>query len=298
MENYSKKINKKIILFSNDPGGAQLLSSYFHYKNNKNLYLCCSKSTEKFFKEKKVKYKKISFKKGLSIGSSFYTSTSWKSNLEIRAIKELTKNNKKVITFIDGWDNYKARFYYRGKYYFPSEIWNFDKLANSYCKKIFSKKIKIKKKENYFIKFALKKISLEKKNKNFKKSCLFLTEPLTATHKKIYNKLPPYSELKAFYSFLKKIGSLKKIKYINIKVHPNDEIKNYIKIVKNFKNLKIKFVNKDIFSLLNENYYIASCSSSLMYLAEKNMNKVICCIPNRNIKPKIPFKKLNYLDSL
>ena len=295
MENYSKKINKNTILFSNDPGGAQVLSSYFYYKNNKNIYLCSSRSTEKFFKEKKIKFKKISFKKALKIGSKFYTSTSWKSNIEVKAIKELVSRKKKVITFLDGWDNYKARFKYNKKYYFPNEIWTFDDLANKYCKKIFSKKIKIINKKNFFIKYALKQISRIKKSKNYKKNCLFLTEPITETYQKMYKKLPPYSELKAFSLFLKKIGKIKQIENINIKIHPNDKIKNYKKIAKKFNNLKIKFTNKNIFTLLKENYYVASCASSVMYLAEKNKNKVICCIPKKNIKPKLPLKRFNYL---
>ena len=57
-----KKNKKKIILFSNDPGGAQVLSSYFFFHKNKNIYLCSSRSTEKFFKEKKIKFKKYPLK--------------------------------------------------------------------------------------------------------------------------------------------------------------------------------------------------------------------------------------------
>ena len=227
MEKYQKKIKKKIILFSNDPGGAQVLSSYFFFHKNKNIYLCSSRSTEKFFKEKKIKFKKISFKKALDIGSEFYTSTSWKSNIEVKAIKELIYRKKKVITFLDGWENYKERFKYKKKYYFPTEIWNFDDLANKYCKKIFPKNIKLKNKKNFFIKYAIKKISRNKKSKNYKKNCLFLTEPLTETYKKMYKKLPPYSELKAFAFFLKKIARLKKIENITLKIHPNDKIEKY-----------------------------------------------------------------------
>ena len=103
MEKYQKKLKKKIILFSNDPGGAQVLSSYFFFHKNKNIYLCSSRSTEKFFKEKKIKFKKISFKKALDIGSEFYTSTSWKSNIEVKAIKELIYRKKKLLLFwMDG----------------------------------------------------------------------------------------------------------------------------------------------------------------------------------------------------
>ena len=77
-----------------------------------------------------------------------------------------------------------------------------------------------------------------------------MTEPLTETYKKMYKKLPPYCELKAFAFFLKKIARLKKIENINLKIHPNDKIEKYKKIVKKFNHLKIKFTNKNIYTLL------------------------------------------------
>lgn len=299
MEKHSeKKLKDKTVVFSNDPGGAQVLSSYFYFNKLKIIYLCCSKKAEIFFKEKKIRYKKIGFKKAIENGTIFYTSTSWKSKLEIKAIEKLKQNNRKIITFIDGWDNYKSRFKYNNKYFYPDEIWNFDRLANKFCKKIFPKKIKIKLKRNYFMNYAIKTIKSYKINSNYKKNCLFITEPLTATFKKLYNKKPPYSELDSFYFFLKNIKKIKEIKNVNVKIHPNDEIKNYKKISDKFNNLRIRFVRKNIFHLLRKNFYVASCSSSLMYVAWKNKNNVICTIPIKNLTPKLPIKNIQYLYNL
>lgn len=298
MATNSKLIDKKVVLFSNDPGGAQILSSYFHYFVNKNIYLCSNSKTEKFFIEKNVSFKKISFNEAIEKGDIFFTSTSWKNNLEIRAIKTLKNSNRRVITFIDGWTNYKARFLYKKKYFFPDEIWTFDSKAYYYCKKTFSSKIKVKRKQNYFLKYVKEKISKIDKGKNFETNCAFFTEPLTATHLKLYKKKPKYSELDAFKFFLKNINKLGVIKKINVKIHPNDKISSYLKIIAKFKNLNIKITNDNIYNILARNYFLASCTSSVMYLGYKNKNKIICVIPKKSIKPNLPIQNMTFLINL
>tara|TARA_B100001027_G_C16259805_1_gene328820 strand:+ start:1048 stop:1944 length:897 start_codon:yes stop_codon:yes gene_type:complete len=298
MECYKKMNNKKIVLFSHDAGGAQVMSSYFHFFEKKLLYICCNHKTEGFFKEKNIKYKKMKFNDAIKYGDIFYTSTSWNSDLEKRAIKELLKKNKKIISFIDGWTNYKERFILNKKYYFPNEIWAFDKYAYKKCLKVFPKYIKIKLKKNYFYKFAKTKILNYKAKKNFKNKCTFFTEPLSKTYKKIYDNKPEYSELEAFEFFLNNIKKIEDIKLIDVKIHPNDTKYKYIKIIKKNSNLKIKIINHNIFKILAESYYLASCSSSVMYVGEKNNNSLICTIPKKKILSPLPIKNMKFLRDL
>lgn len=289
---------KKIVLFSNDPGGAQVLSSYFYYSKKKNIFLCSSISTESFFKEKNIKYKKISFKDAIKFGDLFYTSTSWRSDLEIKAIKILSKDSRKIISLLDGWENYKNRFYYKKNYYFPNEIWTFDKTGYKNCQKIFPATLRIKLKDNYFLKYAKEQILKYKKKKIYRKKCVFFTEPLTATYQKLYKKNPPYSELKAFEFFLRNVKKIKDIKFISVKIHPNDTKSSYLKIIKKFKDLKIRITNDNIFKILAENYYLASCSSSVMFLGDKNKNCLICTIPKKNISSNLPINRMKFLINL
>ena len=290
--------NKKIVLFSHDPGGAQVMSSYFHFSKKKFIHLCCNNRTEIFFKEKKIKYKKIKFNDAIKHGDIFYTSTSWNNDLEKRAIRELSKKNKRIVSFIDGWTNYKERFMLQKKYHFPNEIWTFDRYAYKKCLRVFPKYIKIKLKENYFYKFAKTKISNYQAKKNFKNKCTFFTEPLSRTYQKIYNKKPEYSEIDAFKFFLKNIKKIPDIKLINIKIHPNDKKYKYLKIIKKNHNLKIKIINHNIFKILAESYYLASCSSSVMYIGEKNNNSLICTIPKKKVLSPLPIRNMKFLRDL
>ena len=161
------------------------------------------------------------------------------------------------------------------KYYFPNEIWTFDKHAYNKCLRVFPKYVSIKLRENYFYKFAKMKISNYKAKKNFKNKCTFFTEPLSKTYQKIYNKKPEYSEIEAFKFFLSNIKKIKKNR-----------------------NLKIRIINHNIFKILADSYYLASCSSSLLYIGEKNNNCIICAIPYKKISSPLPIKNMKFLRDL
>ena len=279
MEKNFKVKNKKIVIFSHDAGGAQILSSYLHSKNLLNVYGLCEGPAIKIFREKKIKIKKISIRKAIKSGDIFFTTTSWKSSLEKNAMKNLFTNNKKFITFIDHWVHFKKRF---EKKYLPTEIWSFDKQSYLKSKKIFSK-VKIKLKKNFFHEYALKKISSFKRNSNYKYNFLYLTEPISDLYLKLYNKKIKISELDALNFFLKKCKS-KKIA-ITIRVHPNDNIIKYKQIIKKFNKLNIKFDNKtSIYRQLAKNYNIVSYQSSILNLAYKNKNRVLTSTLNKKIK--------------
>ena len=50
----------------------------------------------------------------------------------------LKKKDIKTISFLDSWFNYKKRFCLKNKYYYPNEIWTFDKYAFILAKKFFT----------------------------------------------------------------------------------------------------------------------------------------------------------------
>ncbi len=267
---------KKIIVFSHDAGGAQILSSYLYLNNIKKVFGICEGPAKKIFKEKKIIVEKKSYRNLINSKAKFYTTTSWNSNIEKTAIKSLLIKNKKFITFMDHWENYKKRFF---KNYIPDNIWSFDIKSYKKCELIFKKK-NIFLKKNFFHIYALKKILNYKKPKNYKLNYLYLTEPLSELNKKFYKKKLGSPELKSLEFFLKKIKN-KKIK-ITIRVHPNDKMSKYKNFQKKFKNLNIRFDNKtSVYKQFAQNFNIVSFKSSLMLLAFKNKNNVLSSSPRK-----------------
>ena len=286
---------KKIIVFSHDAGGAQILSSYLYLKNIKKVFGICEGPAKKIFKEKKIIVKKKSYRNLINSKAKFYTTTSWNSNIEKTAIKSLLLKKQKFVTFIDHWENYKKRFL---KNYIPNNIWSFDTKSYKKFKLIFKKK-NIFLKKNFFHSYALKKILNYKKPKNYKLNYLYLTEPLSELNKKFYKKKLSYPELKSLEFFLKKIEIKNKNIKITIRVHPNDKISKYMNFQKKFKNLNIRFDNQtSIYKQLAQNFNIVSFKSSIMLLALKNNNNVLSSCPRKLHRVHYLKNKHNYVYNL
>ncbi len=284
------KVKKKnIVIFSHDAGGAQILSSYLFKKNILSVYGICKGPAISIFKEKKIKVKKKTLKSLLNIGDIFFTTTSWNSILEKTAMKNLFQKRKRFITFIDHWLHFKKRFDFK---YLPNEIWSFDIKSYDICKKMF-RNTKIKFKKNYFHNYAVNKISQFKKNKNYKLNYLYLTEPISDLYRKFYKKNINSIEIDTINFFLKKCSPDYNI---TIRVHPNDNYKKYKYINKEFKNLNIRFDNKtSLYKQFALNFNIVSYQSSLLYLANKNKNRVLCSATNNKFKIHYLKNKNNYI---
>ena len=289
MEKNNKVKKKIIVIFSHDAGGAQILSSYLVKKKIFSIYGICKGPAVNIFKEKKIKVKKISIENSINLGDVFFTTTSWNSILEKTAMKKLCEKRKKFITFIDHRLHFKKKFNFK---YLPSEIWSFDTKSHDICKKIFKDTV-IKLKKNYFHNYAIKKISEYKKNELFKSNYLYLTEPISDLHRKFYKKKIDLIEVDTLNFFLNKCRTYHNI---TIRVHPNDNFKKYSYINKKFRNLKIRFDNKtSLYKQLALNFNIVSFQSSILHLAYKNKNRVLCSAIDKKFKIHYLKNKNNYI---
>ena len=91
--------------------------------------------------------------------------TSWQSDLEWKAIRRAKKANKKVISFIDHWVNYRERYFKKSEYALPDEIWIGDIYAEKIAKDNFPN-LKVMLKSNpYFLDMKEQLLKL-KKSKN------------------------------------------------------------------------------------------------------------------------------------
>lgn len=285
----SSQVKKKIVIFSHDAGGAQMLSSYLNSNKIFNVYGICRGPAVKIFKEKKINVKPINIKKAILIGDIFFTTTSWKSKLEKIAMKNLFLNKKKFITLIDHWVHFKKRFDFK---YLPNELWSFDKKSYLICNKYF-KNTKVRLKKNFFHKYALNEISKYNKGKNYKSNYLYLTEPISDLNLKLYKKKIKISEKDALNYFL---GKCDRKKNITIRVHPNDKQKKYKYILKKYSHLNIKFDDKtNIYMQLAINFNVVSYQSSVLNLAYKNKNRVLCSALTKTFKIHYLKKKNHYI---
>jgi hypothetical protein len=287
---------KKTLIVCNDAGAAQNISSYLYF-NKIGYFLSISRIAKKIFKDKNVYKNNINFSEGLKISSFYITGTSWTSKKEIILIKNY---KEKVVTILDHWVNIKKRFLLKKKYYFPREVWTFDKYSYQAAKEQLPGIVNVKKIKNYNLMYARIIENKVKKNNDYYNNYLYLTEPIKKFNKLYLKKKSKYTEIDAFSFFLNKLYFFNRVNKVTIRVHPKDNKNQYLKLVKNFKNFKIFFSNNsNVFKDLASNYNVVSCNSSILALAsDLKKKKVYCSIPVKSENCLLPHKNIKYLRDL
>jgi hypothetical protein len=213
-------------IFSCDPGGAEILSSWLI--NYKGKYKVCLKGPAiNIFKKKIKRLKNYSFNSVFNSSNKIITSTSWSSKHEINAIIQAKKYKKYAISILDHWVNYRERFIKNKILHLPNEIWVFNTKALEIAKNLFRKKVIIVKKNDLYFRKIIKQIKFLKKNIKNKNNILYLTTP---------NVDKKFSDLYFFKVFIKNLYLFKKsnIKII-FRLHPLDNIDKYSEYINQIK---------------------------------------------------------------
>jgi hypothetical protein len=295
MVRFTEIKNRNFSVICGDPGGTFVIKKFLDKKKLFPKKMLLSKVSKKILGKKYTKFEEKNVNKFLSSSRVFVTSTSWKSKLELKFLSQnVKKKDIKTISFLDSWYNYKRRFRLRNKYYYPNEIWTFDKYAFNLAKKIFLGKSKIKYEKFDIMKKQRKGLNKIKKNKKI----LYLTEPISEVAKKMYGskRYFNFNEVNVLDSFLTNSKFLfKKTFLITIRVHPNEKLIKYNRILKKHKHLPIKISKNSLNYDLSHNNKIIGATSSVLLLALQ-INKKVYSVLNKNNKFfKIPFKKIKYL---
>ena len=289
MEKVIKLNNHNFSVICSDPGGSNIILKYLNkYKLiPKSLFL--TKTSKKVFKKKFNKLQTNNSKHFLNSSSIFITGTSWKSELEKKFIAKNKSKNRKIISFLDSWFNYKKRFEIKGNFFFPNEVWTFDKYAYILAKKKF-KKIKVRRK---FLKNSQKKIKIKKNN-----NLLYITEPISELARKMYKNKNyfKFDERKTLDIFLKESQNIfGKFSNIYIRIHPNEKREKYLKIINKYKYLPIKLSKKSLSYDLTNCSKVIGAASNVLFLAINNGNQVFSTVSKKNIKLRLPFRKIRHL---
>ena len=275
-----------ILICANDSGGANQIY-YWYLKNRKkyNFYFYLSGPAKKLFNRNNTMLKKI---KKLHF-DKIITGTSINSDIE-KKIRFYFKEHKNIITFLDHYINYKVRFFYKGKYHYPNEIWCSDKFSFHISKKIF-KQIRIKLVKNYYKIELLKQLG-EKNNLKFnnKKNvkALFLSEPFN--NRKYYK-----NEREIIEKMIKFLQAIN-VNVLTIRLHPSEKNSkfNFLKkiILRNSKiNVKLD-KEKTIFKSFKNNKYIIGVESYALVISSYGKKKTFTLLPHKNFRSSLPHKSI------
>lgn len=275
-------LKKKILIVSNDAGGAEIISQYIKNFKLKCRYFLKGPAIKIF--QKKIPYLKLIKNIKIKDYDLVITGTSLNNNLEYNIIKLSKENKIKVISFLDHWVNYISRFKRRNKICLPDEIIVGDKDAKIIALKVF-KKTKITFCKNYYLESFRENKNLRKKSQNI----LYVSSNIDSIKKK------KITDKKILAKIIDKLikNEFGKIQKLIIRKHPSENFKkfNYLKL------LKCKFeiqYDKNLYlnDSLKKTNFIIGMNSMALVAAKINGLKTI----NLYIDKKTNTLPLKYID--
>ena len=292
--------SKKTLVVCSDPGGANCLAAYIKQKKIK-FVAKLDNNAKKIFKNYFGKsLKTTSLIKGIQNANHVITATSWKSNLEKRAIKLGRDKKIRTTTLLEHWVNYKERFILNGKVELPDILIVQDKYAEKLAYKYF-KGVKIIRVPNYYLKNNLNKMKNQKQSKKI--NFLYLSEPIETHYKKgnLFQKKRDYNEFDSFKFFLKNINLISKnIDRITLRLHPSEKKNKYNLMLKKIDFLPIQIsYKKPLIEDICNSSIVFGCETMAMILALMAKKRVICTIPSKSkLNTSLPYKSIEYMRDL
>ncbi|MBC8146902.1 MAG: hypothetical protein ISR65_20170 [Bacteriovoracaceae bacterium] len=287
----------KVGVCCHDAGGAEIVSSYILHNKLNAIYLLKGPAV-KIFEKKLGKINNISLDRLSMQADWFICGTSWQSDLEWELVKKAKKLNKKVVSFLDHWVNYKERYVRNGETVLPDEIWVGDKYAKKIAKDYFQN-IKIQLISNpYFldIKKQLFELKNTKKQKGEIDTVLYVCEPIREhaylQHGDEY--YWGYTEEEALRYFLSNINRVcGSNPAIVIRPHPSEDLNKYSFVIEEFNQLNIKISNnRTLLEQILESDVVVGCESMAMVVALLANKKVISSIPKGGRACVLPHKEI------
>ena len=293
--NFTVTDKKEVVgVVSYDAGGAEIISSYIVRNKIKALY-CLQGPAVNIFNGKIHKIEILSLDDLINKSDWLLCGTSWQSDLEWKAIQRAKKANKKVISFIDHWVNYRERFIRNNEECLPDEIWVGDHYAEKIAKDTFSN-LKIKLIENPYLLDIKKQLSKLGKIRVEGNSVLYVCEPIREHAYFQYGDEHywGYTEEEALRYFLTSIDNIFKAKgLIVIRPHPSENFNKYDWVFDEFNHKDIKIDNKK--TLLEQilgSDIVAGCESMAMVVAILAEKEVISSIPTDGRPCVLPHKEI------
>ena len=292
-----------IAVVSHDAGGAEILSSWLR-QNQQPYCLVLDGPAIAIFQRKLGDFEIHPLTQAIELCDWVLCGSSsvWRSNLEQQAIAQAKVAGKKVITFLDHWDQFEERFQNQGVSVFPDEIWVGDVYAEVIAQELFPEVAVVLKSNPYFEDLQIKIKGTKKSRRDSKKcSVLYVCEPLPEQAMLQYGgeRHRGYTEEDALHFFFDNLNALgSAVTEIKIRPHPYESKDKYdwarqanslVTETASTKSLMEQIVEADV---------VVGCASMAMVVALLAKKRVISSIPPDGKLCVLPQAKIEHLQVL
>lgn len=290
-----------IAVVSHDAGGAEILSSWL-CKCEEPYCLVLDGPAKAIFQRKLGDCRIIPLLEAVKQCDWVLCGTSWQSNLERLAIVQAKAADKKVVSFLDHWVNYKERFQEGGVSVYPDEIWVGDVEAEKLAQTQLPGVPTVMKSNPYFedLRIQFEKIKISPPDLT-RCSVLYVCEPIREHALIQYGdeRYWGYTEEEALAYFIDNINALgHTISSVKIRPHPS-ESRNKYDWAKRATPLKIGIGgDKTLWEEIAEVDVVVGCESMAMVIGLLAQRRVVSSIPPGGKSCRLPHPGIEHMEIL
>lgn len=289
--------NKKITVASHDAGGAEVLSSFLLRNNIKADFVLGGPAVD-IFNRKIGDFKLVALQDAAESSDCLLASTSWASDIELRAIKEFKALGKPTYSFMDHWVNFKERYVRCDEVILPDKVIVGDAQAILVAHNCFNSDIVFYEENCYFldIKEELKKVEKISFNMDVK-NILYVSEPISKSAKAFHGDENHwgFTEDEALLYFLHKMHCFGDVNLI-IRPHPSEDEEKFNWVLEKNHSSVIIRKNRPLLQEIIDAEIVVGVGSMAMYIGLLANKRVISSIPpSINSYPILPHKCIEQL---
>ena len=290
-----------LAVVSHDAGGAEIVSSWLR-QNPQPYCLVLGGPAVAIFQRKLGDIEICPLADAIEFCDWVLCGTSWQSNLERLAIAQAKAADKKVVSFLDHWVNYKERFQEQGETVYPDEIWVGDVEAEKIAHTHFPGRTIVLKSNPYFqdLQLTLDKVKAVPANPE-QCAVLYICEPIRE-HALLQHgdeRYLGYTEIDALHYFLSNVIVLGcPVSRIKIRPHPSER-KDAYNWVKQASSLVIEIGgDKTLLEETVEVDVVVGCESMAMVVGLLAKRRVISTIPPGGNPCSLPHLEIEHMQDL
>lgn len=281
-----------VAVVTHDAGGAAILASYVAQEKVDALFVLAGPA-EQIFQQRLGEIQTVSLSEALAVSGWVLTGTGWQTDFEWQAIRQGRAAGKYVVTVLDHWVDYPARFVRNGMKYYPDEIWVGDKYAAELARKSLPE-LAIRQVDNpyfsYFVSEVVRMDSVADSERTHGKNILFVSENINR------DGFQQDAAIRYFMSNLDSLGV--EVGQILIRPHPSELADKFAWVAEEFGRDVRLSSGAPLTEEVAASDIVAGCSSMAMALAAMARRRVISCIPDERIPLSLPFEQIEKLSAI
>lgn len=287
---------------AHDAGGAEIISSHIR-RHGLSCAFCLEGAAVSVVARKLGEVQTLPLEDLVAQSEWLLCGTSFRSDLEWRAIGLARAAGKRCIVALDHWVNYQQRFLRHDKWHWPDEVWVGDETAARIAAATLPDIKHTLVPNPYFldIQDEVRAIAVPERPEGSGLSILYACEPLREDGIALYGdeRYWGYTEEEALSYFLSNVGSLgDNITRIVVRPHPQETLGKYDWALKEFDLPLVCGEKRTLLEQVAACDVIVGCATMAMVVGLLAGKRVVSCIPPGGKTVRLPQAEIEDMSQL